>query len=188
MANILKLIRENLKTARDRQKSYTDKRRRDLEFEVGYQVFLRLSPCKEVLRFGRKGKLSPCYIGHYEIIERVGPVAYKLQLHPELTCIHNVFHVSTLRKYIPDPMHVLVEQPIQLKENLSYEEETVQILDSKEQMLRNKIIPLVKVLWNNHGAGEVTWESEEQVKKKYPQLFHLFIQVNFEDEISFKGW
>ncbi|XP_038896631.1 uncharacterized protein LOC120084893 [Benincasa hispida] len=107
-----------------------------------------------------------------EIIERVCPIAYKLQLPLELTRIHNVFHVSMLRKYVPDPMHVLVDQPIQLRENMSYDEDPVQILDRKEQVLMNKTIPLVKVLWNNHGVEKATWEYEEQVKKKYPQLFH----------------
>ncbi|XP_038896502.1 uncharacterized protein LOC120084753 [Benincasa hispida] len=130
--NTVKLIRENLKTARDRQKSYVDKRRRDLEFEVGDQVFLLLFPWKGLLRFGRKGKLSPCYIKPYEIMERVGPTVYKVKLPLELTRIHNVFHLSIVRKYISDPTHMLVEQPIQLKENLSYEEEPVHILDKKE--------------------------------------------------------
>uniref|UniRef100_UPI0030D6F8C9 hypothetical protein n=1 Tax=Picosynechococcus sp. (strain ATCC 27264 / PCC 7002 / PR-6) TaxID=32049 RepID=UPI0030D6F8C9 len=154
----VKLIREKLKTAQDRQKSYADKRRRDLEFEVGDKVFLKLSPWKGILRFGRKGKLSP---GPYEILERIGPSAYRLALPTELSKVHDVFHVSLLRKYIPDPTHILETQPIQINEDLSYEEEPVQILDRKEQVLRTKTIPLVKVLWRNHQAEEATWESEE---------------------------
>ncbi|XP_038887535.1 uncharacterized protein LOC120077649 [Benincasa hispida] len=109
-SNSVKLIRENLKRARDRQKSYADKRRRELEFEIGDKVFLKLSPWKGILRFGRKGKLSPRYIEFYEIVERVGPTTYRLALPPELSRIHDVFHVSMLRKYVPDPAHVLPEQ------------------------------------------------------------------------------
>ncbi|KAA0032776.1 DNA/RNA polymerase superfamily protein [Cucumis melo var. makuwa] len=147
-----------MRIAQDLQKSYADKRRRNLEFQVGDQVFLKLSPWRGVIRFGRKGKLSLRYIGPYQITERVGPTTYKLELPIELARIHDVFHVSMLRKYIPDPSHVLQEQPVELKEDLSYVEEPVQILDRKEQVLRNKTIPLIKVLWRHHGAEEATWE------------------------------
>ncbi|KAL0540156.1 hypothetical protein IC582_024386 [Cucumis melo] len=169
--NNIKLIRENLRKAQDRQKSYADKRRRNLELQVGDQVFLKLSPWRGVIRFGRKGKLSPRYIGPYQITERVGPALYRLELPIELARIHDVFHVSILRKYIPDPSHVLQDQPVELKEDLSYVEEPVQILDRKEQVLRNKTIPLIKVLWRHHGAEEATWEPEYQMKKSYPILF-----------------
>ena len=118
----VKVVRDNLKIARDRQRSYTDNCRRDLQFEIGDRFFLKISPWKGVLRFRRRGKLSPRYIGPYEILSKVGPVAYKLKLPPELSKIHDTFHVSMLRKYIPDPIHVLREQPVQLKENLNYEE------------------------------------------------------------------
>ncbi|KAL0540954.1 hypothetical protein IC582_020980 [Cucumis melo] len=167
----VKIIRERLKTAQDRQKSYADKGRRDLEFEVGDKVFLKLSPWKGVLRFGRKGKLSPRFIRPYEILERIGPVAYRLALPMELSRIHDVFHMSMLCKYVPDPSHILEAQPVQLKENLSYEEEPIQILDKKEQVLRNKVIPLVKVLWRNHNTEEATWELEQAMKVQYPHLF-----------------
>ena len=105
----VKVVRDNLKIARDRQKSYADNRRSDLQFEIGDRVFLKISPWKGVLRFGRRGKLRPRYIGPYEIIAIVGPVAFKLKLPPELSRIHDIFHVSMLRKYIPDPSHVLRE-------------------------------------------------------------------------------
>ncbi|KAA0063130.1 hypothetical protein E6C27_scaffold381G00040 [Cucumis melo var. makuwa] len=169
--NNIKFIRENLRIAQDRQKSYADKRRRNLEFQVGDQVFLKLSPWRGVIHFGRKGKLSPRYIGPYQIRKRVGPAAYRLELPIELAQIHDVFHVSMLRKYIPDPSHALQEQPVELKEDLSYVEEPVKILDRKEQVLRNKTIPLIKVLWRHHGAEEATWEPEYQMKKRYPILF-----------------
>ena len=165
------MIRERLKIANDRQKSYADNRRRDLKFEIGDQVFLKISPWKGVLRFGKRGKLSPRYIGPYEIVSKVGPIAYKLKLPPELSRIHDTFHVSMLRKYIPDPSHVLREQPVQLKENLTYEEIPVQIVDRKEQVLRSKVIPLVKVLWKSHEREAATWEPEAQMRHQYPHLF-----------------
>ena len=167
----VKDVRDNLKIARDRQKIYADNRRRDLQLEINDRVFLKISPWKGVLRFGRRGKLRPKYIGPYEIIARVGPVAYKLKLPLELSRIHDTFHVSMLRKYIPDPSHVLREQPVQLKENLTYEEILVQIVDRQEQVLRSKVIHLVKVLWKNHEMEAATWEPEVQMRRLYPQLF-----------------
>ena len=167
----VKVVCDNLKIARDRQRSYADNRRRDLQFEIGDRVFLKISPWKGVLRFGRLGKLSPRYIGPYEILSKVGSVAYKLKLPLELSRIHDTFHVSMLRKHISDPSHVLREQPVQLKENLTYEETLVQIIDRKEQVLRSKVIPLVKVLWKNHEREAATWEPEVQMRRQYPQLF-----------------
>ena len=105
----VKVICDNLKTVRDRRISYEDNHRRDLQFEIGDWVFLKISPWKGVLRFGCKGKLSPRFIGPYEIVSKVGPVAYRLKLPPELSEIHDTFHVSMLRKYIPNPSHVLRE-------------------------------------------------------------------------------
>ena len=106
----IKVIRDRLNIAQDRHKSYANNRRRDLVFEVGDMVFLRISPWKGVLRFGKRGKLSPRYIGPYRIVERIREVAYRLELPFDLDRIHDVFHVSMLRKYIPDPSHVLTEQ------------------------------------------------------------------------------
>ena len=142
----VKGIRDRLKITQNRQKSYADNRCRDLEFEVGDMVFLKISPWKGVLRFGKSGKLSPLYIGPYMIVERIGKVAYRLELPSDLDRIHDVFHVSMLRKYIPDPSHVLTEQLVEIQENLTYKEEPVQILDRREQVLCNKTILLVKVL------------------------------------------
>ena len=167
----VKVVRDNLKIARDRQRSYADYRLRDLQFEIGDWVFLKISPWKGVLRFRRRGKISPRYIWPYENIARVGLVAYKLKLPPELSRIHDTFHVSMLRKYILDLSHVLREQPVHLKENLTYEETPVQIVDRKEQVLRSKVIPLVKVLWRNHEREAATWEPEAQMHLQYPQLF-----------------
>ena len=167
----MKVVCDNLKIARDRQKSYADNHRRDVRFEIGDRVFLKISPWKGVLRFRRRGKLSPRFIGPYEVVSKVGPVAYRLKLPPELSRIHDTFHVSMLTKYILDSSHVLREQLVQLKENLTYEETPVQIVDRKEQVLRSKVIPLVKVLWRNHERETATWESEAQMRRQYPQLF-----------------
>ena len=142
----IEIIKTRLKTAQDRQKSYTDLKRRDIEYEVGDKVFLKISPWKGVMRFGKCGKLSPRFIGPYEIMERVGPVAYRLALPPELSQIHDVFHVSMLRRYRSVPSHILQAQPIKLEGDLSYEEEPIAILAKEEKVLRNKVIPLVKVL------------------------------------------
>ena len=162
----IQMVRDRLKIAKD-----SDKCRRDLQFKVDDRVFLKVSPWKGVFRFGRRGKLRPIYIGPYEIIARVGPVAYRLDLPLELSKVHNVFHVSMLRKYIPDPSHVLRDQPVELKDNLTYKEQLMQIVDCREQILRNKVIALVKVLWGNHGIKEATCESEAQTRSQYPQLF-----------------
>ena len=120
-------------------------------------------------------------------MSKVGPVAYKLKLPPELSRIHDTFHVSMLKKYISDPSHVLREQPVQLKENLTYEETPVQIVDRKEQVLRSKVIPLVKVLWKNHEREAATWEPEAQMRRQYPQLFSngcIFLSFKFSLFIS----
>ncbi|XP_034208122.1 uncharacterized protein LOC117621668 [Prunus dulcis] len=151
--------------------SYADNRRKDLQFEIGDWVFLKLSPWKGVVRFGRRGKLSPLYIGPYEIVERVGPVAYRLALPSDLSRLHDVFHVSMLRKDISDPSHILEEQPIEFQEDLTYVEQPVQILDWKMQVLRSREIPLVKVLWRSHNVEEATWEPEDQMREQYPYLF-----------------
>ena len=128
----VKVVRDNFIIARDRQKSYADNRRRDLQFEIGDWVFLKVSPWKGVLRFRGQGKLRPRNIGPYEIISRVGLVAYRFDLPPELSKVHNVFHVSMLRKYIPDPSHVLKDQSVELKDNLTYKEQPMQIVDRRE--------------------------------------------------------
>ena len=124
----LKMIRERLKVDMDRQKSYGDIRRKDIRYEIGEKVFLKVSPWKKVMRFWENGKLSLKFIGPYEVIEKVGPVAYRLNLPPELEKIHNVFHVSMLRRYRSDPSHVVSLEAIELRPDLTYEEEPVYIL------------------------------------------------------------
>ena len=134
-----------------------------------------------MVRFGKRGKLSPLYIGPFEIVERIGLVAYSLDLPEELSRVHNVFHNSMLRKYISDLSHVLETPEIELRDDLSYEEQPVQILGREEKELCNKTISLVKVLWRNHLVEEATWEWEDQMRSQYPHLFHD-AGTNFVDE------
>ena len=171
MTEAVTQIRQRMQTAQSRQKSYADQRRRMLEFTIEDQVFLKVSPMKGIMRFGKKGKLSPRYIGPFHITERIGDVAYKLDLPGSMSQVHNVFHVSMLRKYIANPSHILKNQPIELKEDLSYEERPIEILLREVKQLRNKTIPLVKVLWRNQSTEEATWEMEDDMKVKYPELF-----------------
>ncbi|KAL6277012.1 hypothetical protein ACE6H2_020613 [Prunus campanulata] len=123
------------------------------------------------MRFGKRGKLSPRYIGPYEITERIGPVAYKLALPPELSRIDDIFHVSMLQKYVPDPSHILEYQLVELREDLTYEGQPVQILDRKEHVLCSRTIPIMKVLWRSQTVEEATWEPKAQMQAKYPHLF-----------------
>ncbi|KAL0445659.1 UNVERIFIED_CONTAM: hypothetical protein Slati_1693800 [Sesamum latifolium] len=133
--------------------------------------FSEVSPWRGILRFGKKGKLSPRYIGPYEILERVEPLAYRLALPVELSQIHDVFHVSMLRRYRSDPSHILREPEIEISEGLTYVEEPTEILDRSIKRLRNKEIPMVKVKWSHHSPREATWEVEENMREKYPYLF-----------------
>ncbi|XP_059292687.1 uncharacterized protein LOC132046150, partial [Lycium ferocissimum] len=148
-------------------------RRRELEFSVGDKVFLKVSPIKEVMQFSKKRKLSPCFIGPYEIVKKIGTVAYELKLPPDMAMVHPVFHISMLRLYKPDPSHVLNHEEIEINEGLSYEEEPVQILDHQVRWLRTKDVASVKVLWQNRDTEEATWEAEEDIKKRYPHLFPM---------------
>ncbi|XP_057459278.1 uncharacterized protein LOC130749940 [Actinidia eriantha] len=126
---------------------------------------------KGIMRFGKKGKLNPWYVGPFEILEKIGTVAYRLVLTLDFANVHDVFHVSVLRKYITDLTQVLDQPPIELKGNLQYEEQPVRIMDSRMKQLRNKAIPLVKVWWENQTTVEVTWEKESDMRQKYPYLF-----------------
>ncbi|KAK6122217.1 hypothetical protein DH2020_044045 [Rehmannia glutinosa] len=171
MTEAVTQIRQRMGTAQSRQKSYSDQRRRMLEFSVGDRVFLKVAPMKGVMRFGKKGKLSPRYIGPFRIIEKIGDVAYRLDLPASMSQIHDVFHVSMLRKYVANPTHILTNEPIELKTDLSYEEILVRILLREVKKLRNKEIPLVKVLWRNQSIEDATWEREDEMRAKYPNLF-----------------
>jgi len=142
-----------------------------LEFQTGDHVFLKISPTKGVIRFGTRGKLSPRYIGPFEILDRVGDVSYRLALPPSLDGVHNVFHVSQLRRYVKDDSHVLDHSELELQPDLSYQEQPMAILDRSVKTLKNRDIPLVLVSWSRHAPGEATWEREDVIRDRYPQLF-----------------
>ncbi|GJX12563.1 hypothetical protein Tco_0204321 [Tanacetum coccineum] len=160
-----------MQAARDRQKSYADKRRRPLEFEVGDKVMLKVAPWKGVMRFRKRGKLNPRYIGPFRIIERIGPVAYRLELPQELSRVHNVFHVCNLKKCLSDDTLVIPLEEIQLDDKLNFVEEPVEIMDREVKQLKRSRIPIIKVRWNARRGPEYTWEREDQFKSKYPHLF-----------------
>jgi len=132
---------------------------------------LKVSPVKGVMRFGKKGKLSPRYIGPYHIAKRIGNVAYELEPPQELAVVHPIFHISMLKKCMRDPSLIIPTEDIGIKDNLSYEEISVQILDHLVRKLRTKEVELVKVLWRNHFIEEATWEAEEDINKRYIHLF-----------------
>ncbi|XP_038999285.1 uncharacterized protein LOC120124778 [Hibiscus syriacus] len=151
--------------------SYANLKRKEIEFQEGDNVFLKVSPWKKVLRFGHKGKMSPRFIEPYEVLKKIGPVAYKLALPPEMEKIHNAFHVFMLWQYRSDHAHIITPYEIEVQSDLSNEEEPVQILAFETKQLRNKMILLVKVLWRNHKVEEDTWEREEDMREQYPHLF-----------------
>nr|GEV44674.1 putative reverse transcriptase domain-containing protein [Tanacetum cinerariifolium] len=164
-------IKNRLLTARSRQKSYADVKHKQMEFEVGDMVMLKVSLWKGVIRFGKRGKLSLRYIGPFEIIERIGPVAYKLELPKKLCGIHNTFHVSNLKKCLADENLVIPLEEIQLDDKLHFIEEPVEIMDREVKQLKQSQIPIVKVRWNSRRSPEYTWEREEFFKRNYPHLF-----------------
>ncbi|XP_070033104.1 uncharacterized protein [Nicotiana tomentosiformis] len=152
----VKLIQERLRIAQSRQKSYSDIRRRDLEFKEGDYVFLKASPMKGIMRFGKKGNISPRDMLPYPILKRIGLVVYRLALLPELSSVHLVFYVSMLKQYFYNPSHVLDRQDIEIDDTLTYEEVPVAIIDRHVCRLRTKDIASVKVIWKNHSVEEAT--------------------------------
>ncbi|GKA74873.1 putative reverse transcriptase domain-containing protein [Tanacetum coccineum] len=164
-------IKNHLLTARSRQKSYADRRSKQLEFEVGDMVLLKVSPWKGAVRFGKRGKLSPSYIWPFKILARVGPVAYTLELPKELKGIHSTFHVSNLKKCLADENLIIPLDEIQLNVKLHFIKEPVEIIDREVKRLKRSRIPIVKVCWNSQRGPEFTWEREDQIKNKYPRLF-----------------
>ena len=132
------MIRERLKVATDRKKSYANMKRKDVHYDIDEKVFLKVSPWKKVMRFGRKGKLSPGFIEPYEVIEKVGPVAYGLALLKSWKRSIIFFHVSRLRRYRSNPSHIVSSETIELRPDLMYEEEPIEILDREVKELWNK--------------------------------------------------
>ncbi|GJW63851.1 putative reverse transcriptase domain-containing protein [Tanacetum coccineum] len=164
-------IKQRMQAARDRQKSYADLKRKPMEFQVGDRVMLKVSPWKGVVRFGKRGKLNPRYVGPFKVLEKVGSVAYKLELPQELSRVHNTFHVSNLKKcYSDEPLAVPLEG-LHIDDKLQFVEEPVEIMEREIKRLKRSRIPLIKVRWNSRRGPEFTWEREDSFKKKYPHLF-----------------
>ena len=164
----VQLIQKNLKTAQSRQKNYADKRCRPLIFEIGDHVYLRVSPKKGVQRFGVRGKLAPRYVGPFPVIERCGPVAYRVELPPHLSAVHNIFHVSQLKKCLRVPTKAIDIEDLQLEIDLVYPEHPVRIIDHKTRVTRNQVSDFYKVQWSNHSDREATWETKEFLESNYP--------------------
>ncbi|GJZ83955.1 putative reverse transcriptase domain-containing protein [Tanacetum coccineum] len=164
-------IKDRLKAARDCQKSYADKRRKPLKFSVGDYDLLKVSPWKGVVRFGKKGKLAPRFVGPFEIIEKVGPVAYMLDLPEELDGVHDTFHVSNLKKCLADPTLQVPLDEIRVDYKLNFVKEPVEIMEREFKKLKHSRISIVKVRWNLKRGPEYTWEREDQMRLKYPHLF-----------------
>ena len=141
-----------------------------MEFSEKDHMFLKVSSSKGIMCFGKKGKLSPQFIGIFEILDRVGELAYRLALSPELSRVHNVFHVSMLHKYHSNPSHVIKYEPLELSDDLCYVKKPIRILDKKDKVLRSKVIPLVKVLWQHHSEEEATWELESLMRTKFHKV------------------
>ncbi|XP_015161830.1 uncharacterized protein [Solanum tuberosum] len=154
------MIQDRLKTAQSRHKSYANRRRQPLRFSVGDRVFLRVSPMKGVMRFGRRGKLSPRYSGPFEILRIVGEVTFELALPPAFSAIHPIFHVSMLRRYVPNDSHVLQYDAVELNDRLTFVEGPLAILARNVRRLRSRAIPVVKVRWGHRLVEEATWETK----------------------------
>jgi hypothetical protein len=167
----IQMVHESLKVAQSRQKSYADKRRRDISFEVGDFVYLKVSPMRGTRRFKVKGKLAPRYVGTFKIVDRRGEVAYKLELPPQLSDVHDVFHMSQLKKCLRVPEEQLPMEELNVGSDLTYSEGPVKIFDTAERVTRNKVIKMCKVQWSHHIEDEATWEHEEELRTDYPELF-----------------
>ncbi|GJZ26594.1 putative reverse transcriptase domain-containing protein [Tanacetum coccineum] len=151
--------------------SYADKRHNPLEFQVEDKVILKVSPWKGVIRFEKREKLNPRYIGPFKILAKVGTVAYQLELPEQLSRVHSTFHVSNIKKCLSDEQLTISLDEIHVDDKLNFIEEPVEIMDRKVKRLKQSHIPIVKVRWNSRRGPQYTWEREDQMQKKYPHLF-----------------
>ncbi|GJZ03846.1 hypothetical protein Tco_0537121 [Tanacetum coccineum] len=164
-------IRQCLQAAKDQQRSYPNIRWKPLEFQVGDHVMLKVSPRKGVIRFRKRGKLNPRYIGPFKILERISPVEYKLELPEELSNVHSTSHISNLKKCLSDESIVIPIKELQLDDKLNFVEEPIEIMDREVKQLKQSHILIVKVRWNSKRGPEFTWECEDQIRVKYLHLF-----------------
>jgi hypothetical protein len=165
------MVRENLRVAQSRQKSYANRRRRELSFEVGDFLYLKVSPMRVLHCFKVRGKLAPRFIEPFKILEKKGEVAYQLELSPQLSDMHDVFHVSQLKKCLHVPKEQFPMEHLDAKEDLSYQEYPIKILEISKKVMRNKKIKMCKVQWSHHTEEEATWGREEELKVEFPSFF-----------------
>jgi hypothetical protein len=165
------MVRENLRVTQSRQKSYDDHKRRELSFEVGDFVYLKVSPITVLRRFVVEGKLMPRFIGPFKILEKRGEVASQLELLPQLSDVHEVFHVSQLKKCMHVPEEEIPMEDLDAKEDFSYKEYPIKVLERSERVTRNKKVKMCKVQWSHHTEEEATWEREEELNAEFPSLF-----------------
>jgi hypothetical protein len=166
----VQVVRENLQLAQSRQKSYADHRRRNLSFKVGDFVYLKVSPMRGLRRFKIRGKLAPRYIGTFKVLEQRGEVAYQLELPPQLSDVHDVFHVSQLRKCLRVSKEQIPLEELTVSEDLTYQEYPVKILDTSKKVTRNNRYKMCKVHWSNHTEEESPWEKDDQLKAEFPDI------------------
>jgi hypothetical protein len=165
------MVREDLQVVQSRQKTYADHRRRELSFEVRDFVYLKVSPMRGLCHFKVQGKLTPRFIRPFKILEKRGEVAYQLELPLQLSDVHDVFHVSQLKKCLHVPEEQLPMEDLDAKEDLSYQEYLVKILEISERVTQNEKIKMCKVQWSHQTEEEATWEREEELKAKFPSFF-----------------
>jgi hypothetical protein len=167
-----------MKEAQARQKSYVDKQLKPLYFQVEDYVYLKVSPMKGVSRFGVKGKLAPLYIGPFPILEQCGPVAYRLQKPKTLSAVHNVFHVSQLKKCLQVPDRTIEVTDVALEPDLTYSEHPIRVLDQKDRITRRRTLKFYKIQWNQHTEDEATWETQDFLEKNFPTFwFHVNCEI-----------
>jgi hypothetical protein len=165
------MVRENLQVAQSRQKRYTDYRRRELRIEVGSFLYLKVSPMRGLRCFEVRGKLVLRFIGPFKILEKRGEVAYQLELPPELSDVHDVFHVSQLKKCLCVLEEQIPMEDLDAKEDLSNQEYLIKILEMSERVTRNKRIKMCKMQWSHHTEEKATWEREEELKVEFSSFF-----------------
>jgi hypothetical protein len=165
------MVKENLRVVQSRQTSYADHRRRELSFNVGDFVYLKVSPMRGLRRFKVRGKLAPRFIGPFKILEKRGAVAYQLELPPQLSEVHDVFHVSQLKKCLRVTEEQIPMDDLDAMEDLSYQEYPVRMLETSERVTRNRKIKMCKVQWSHHTEDEATWEREEEFKAEFTSFF-----------------
>lgn len=181
----VRIVSEKLKTTQSCQKSQYDRKHKAMTYEVGEKAYVRVTPLKGTHRFGIKGKLAPRYIGPFHILAKRREVANQLELPSHLSRVHDVFHVSQLRRCFSDPIHGVDHEMLDLQDNLTYWEYPIRIIDQAERTTRRHNIKFLKVLWSHHFEKEATWEREDRLRLEYPTFFPT--DPESRDEILLSG-